>query len=440
MIGRSTVCYFVCMLHCKTLSILAFMALLAMGCRKDKDEEAPRVEIITPGSAHTLGIPDTLLVVARVSDDHMVRNVHISITDELGVPIAAPASAQVNAPSALVERTLVVHNEQVATGTYILTVRADDGSRSASAFRTVNVLGTPLRLRAVYVLPSGTGPVAKIDSTGAVSTFLPAAEIGEAAVNSFSQQLFLAGGSFSPLQVIPLNTSASSWQLPHQNAQSGTYFLDVTTDPFDQRTYVSSNDGLIRGFRGGTTTLFAAQAMESHRPHAMVVLGNLLVSEQRALGQNSARLVNHAYTSGAMLGFHPLDVQVVRMFRHSSQQVMVFGVRGGEGVIQLRNAEQGGNFEMRVFSEGPITAATRVAEYRYVLALPQRVVLFNYQNNSVTTLLEAAASDVAFDAANGSVIVGVQDQVRILDPNTGAVTGTIQVPMQVGRVLPLLNR
>jgi hypothetical protein len=151
-------------------------------------------------------------------------------------------------------------------------------------------------------------------------------------------------------------------------------------------------------------------------------------------------LVNHAYTSGAMLGFHPLDVQVVRMFRHSSQQVMVFGVRGGEGVIQLRNAEQGGNFEMRVFPEGPITAATRVGEYRYVLALPERVVLFNYQNNSVTTLLEAAASDVAFDAANGSVIVGVQDQVRILDPNTGAVTGTIPVPMQVGRVLPLLNR
>ncbi len=135
-----------------------------------------------------------------------------------------------------------------------------------------------------------------------------------------------------------------------------------------------------------------------------------------------------------------LDLEINAMFQHSPQQALVFGNRNGQGVIQLRHVIDGGNFEMRVFNEGPILAVQRVTPTVYAIALPQQIVRFNYSNNSVTTLTTVSATTLAFAPANGSLYAGVGQQVVLIDPVTGNSATIHEMPEEIGWILPLMNR
>ncbi len=398
------------------------------------------VEISTPGNSTSIVVPDTLAVIVHVNDDRVVETVRISLADENGVPIAPTVIVNVGQASATIERELVVSNELITSGTYSLQVQASDGTNSTSAFRSVYVTATPLRLRAIFVVPPVSGPITRIDSAGNQSTFSSVQNVSSAAINSYGQQLYLATGDNAPLQILAASSAGTGWQLTNQNAVTGPYFTDVRTDEADQRTYISSNEGLIRGYRGSSAPSFNAQAIPNHRPFSNVVIGDRFISEQRAIGLTEKKLVSYAHSSGIVLETFPLDLEIAQMYMHSDQQALVFGNRDGQGVIQLRNIWQGGNFEMRVFSEGEIITVDRLSPTTYVVALPGRVLRFNYSSNSTFTLLELTVSDVVFDNATGAIYAGAGQQLLVIDPNTGMTTNTIDLPTEIGRILPLLNR
>jgi hypothetical protein len=422
------------------LLTLAFLLLIMSGCRKDKDETGPVIEILSPGNGYSLNIPDTLAIVVTVSDDRTVGTVRISLANDNGVPIAAPINVTVNAPSATIERSMIVDSEHVVSGTYSLSVHASDGTNTTSAFRSVLVTEAPLRLRALFIIPPGSGPITRIDSVGGQSNAGSVQNMSEAEINSFGQHLYLAGGPNAPLQVMAASPQGTSWQLTNQNATAGPYFTRLRTDPYDQRTYVSSNDGLIRAFKTGSTPVFNAQAFPGFRPYDNVVVGDRLMSEQHAIGQDEKRLVAYAYHSGALLQNFPLDIDVVEMYRHSDQQALLFGNRDGDGVIQLRNVVQGGMYEMRIFDDQEIIAVEQLTPTSYVVALQYQLIRFSYANNSIYPLLNMTVSDIAYDRANGSILAGSGQEILVIDPTTGNVVNNITVPTSIGWILPLLNR
>jgi hypothetical protein len=423
----------------KALPALMFLLVLATGCRKDKDTTGPVIELVAPGPGTTLSVPDTLIIRVNVSDDNGVENVWLSVSDENGVPVAATIVVPVNKNSASILRGMPL-NGSISTGTYTLNVRArDTRDNTSSTFRPLNISGSPPRLRGVFLVPQEGGEIVWVDSVGVQSAFHSLGEIGVVAVNARSQHLYVAGGPYAPLRMLSAN-NGSSGEIQNQNAQSGPYFTHLVTDPADGLAYVSSNDGMIRGYHGVNDQRFSAQAMPDHRPYASVIVNDRLMSEQRANGPGGARLVAYTRAYGALLDQHPLDLEVVRMFAHSNNEVLVFGNRDGKGVIQLRNTVQGGNYEMREFSEGMIKAVARLAGNNYAVALPGQVKKFNASSNSASPFLGMTANDVAYESATGALFVADGQQIHVVDPNTGATQYSIQAPYVPGRVLPLADR
>ncbi len=428
------------MMYARGLPLLMIALLLLGGCRKEElDEQGPSIQIIAPGNSTSLQIPDTLEITVQVSDERIVQTVWISLGDVNGVPIAPTVTVAVNSSSATIQRNIAVTDPTITSGNYSLAVRASDGVNTTSAFRSVSVQEAPLRLRAIFVA-SPEGTISQIDSIGDVSEFTSIPDMSLIEINSFTQHLFVAGDPFDPLQVFALHESAQSWQIQNQNAQPGPYFTSLFTDPTDGRTYVCSNDGAIRGYDGNGITLFNAQAITGHLPYAGAVVGDRFISEQKPISIGENRLASHTYNSGDLLVSYGLDADALRIFALNDQQMLLFGERNGQGLIQQWNTFQGGNSDLRIFTEGAITAVSAISNVSFIIALPNRIVRYDQPSNSATDLLFLSANDVAFDRANGSVLIASGQQILVVDPNNASIINTIEVGHQVTRVLPLFDR
>lgn len=422
--------------------LLAAVIGVFTSCRKEKNDP-PTVEIVQPAEGAFLAVPDTLLVHVRVSDDRAVESVWFGVTDVNGVPIAPTELRTVNTASGDVYAALPIIAPSTPGGLFKLTVRASDGKESRSAFRDITIHPEPLRLRALFLVPpGGTAPatITRVDSADHISSWTTMSDISGGAVSSAQQYVAFAGGPVAPL-VGHSTHGPGSWQVTNQNGIGGPYFLGLRTDPADGRFYVSTNDGFIRGFTPQGQQVFTAQQDAFLRSYRTAIAGGRLVAAQEHLGQLVDRLSNMALPSGTPLSYFPLDLQVVHMDARGTDHVLLFGDRDGQGVIQDRHVDQGGVYEMRVFSEGPVRAVQQLSPDVWVVALPGRIVRFQYSTNGLTMLLDGVTADaLAYEAATGTLYAAQQGQLLRMDPASGAIISTLSVPGPVGAILPLLNR
>jgi hypothetical protein len=424
---------------------LLFGGTVLAGCRKDRDEDAPRVVILQPGSSITLSVPDTLLVRVEVSDERTVERVTIALTDMNGVPVVPPVVATVNSASATVVRQLPVTREQLATGSYTLAVTASDGRNEGRAFRSVNVQAAPLRQRALFITPPAGHPapvsIWRIDSTGTLDQYLTLSEFGGGAIDA--RRLYLCGTFNQPTRGIAQMGGVPSITIPNEGPPGATqpFFRGPIIDPVDGRFYLGSNDGFIRGFETGGPQAFTALSPVDLRSVYTAVAGEWVASLARHQVLGEWRLVTHARISGDVIGQFPLDLEPVAVQHWQGAQVLVFGQRNGAGVVQVRNVQQGGGSDLATFNEGPVAAVARASAGTAYIALPDRIVRFSTASNTVTVVAQGLqAQSLAYDAATGTLYAGSGEQLVGIDPTTGAQATLFSFPHPVGRILPLLNR
>lgn len=430
-----------------TLRILALLSLLSLlgGCRKEKDVDPPRVAILLPGNGMSLQVPDTLLVQVEVSDEREVKSLSISLLDQNGVPVAKPITVAVNSESAVITRELAITNERLPSGTYTLSAVASDGENRSSAFRNIQVQAAPLRLRALFIAAptgsTGTTSITRIDSAGALSEYLTLSEFGGAAIDP--TRLYLAGTFTQALVGIPQTDGVNPITVPNQGpaGTSAPFFRGLKVDPADGRFYFGTNDGFIRGLRDNGSVAFVGQSPVGSHSVTTAVVGDRLVSIVRFVALSEFRQVNHAYSSGVVLNQFPVDLEPVFLLARAPQQMLIFGNRNGNGVVQERNVVQGGSFDLRVFSEGPISAVVALDESTAIVAIPGRLVRYSALANSIVVLAQGfTAQALAYENATGALYVGVGNTLFTVDPQTGAQGTTATLPHEVGSILPLLNR
>lgn len=421
----------------------AFLALLFLGCRKDKDESAPRVQFLAPISGIVYAVPDTIDVRVSVSDDNVVEGVTISLQDANGTTVAVAPPATISATSGTVERRLIVSNERLTSGAYTLIARASDGTNDGRAFLDITLLEAPLRLRSIFLAPPFTADMAtvkKVDSLGMVSDVLNVQDLNGVAVSSFSQHLFVAGYQFAPLLAIPTSTTSTPWQVNTTANNVPEQFTAVTVDPTDNGLYFGTRDGAIRGYSGSGVPLFSAQCMVGHRCEAIVVMGGMVATWQRAIVGGAAIVVRY-FPSGTAVETLPVDHSRVALYSRTDASLLLFANNSGQGLIEDINIVAAGSPEVRSFNEGEIRAVARLDANNYAVALPSRVIRFNYPTNTIAELATGiTANALAYEPATGTLFVAQGTDLLYMDANTGVIVNMVATATAIGHILPLRNR
>lgn len=427
----------------QALLCLALCGSALVACKKDKDETAPVVRIVAPVAGSTISIPEIFTVRVEVSDENLVEALTIELVDDDGRTITSGGSISVNSSSGTYATELQLLDERVLSGPYTIVARATDGENDGRGFLGINVLGTPLRLRSLFLAPPFTTDavsITRIDSAGNVSIFASPQDFNGIAVDSYGQHLVLAGSQFAPLQVLPTAASSNSWQIVAPANDQPEQFTAVAMDPSDRKLYFATRDGFIRGFTGEGAQQFTAQCLDGHRCEAIVVMENEVGTWQRAIVGGASGIVTYT-VAGTLLQQFPVEHERIGLFHRNGSSLIHFANAGAAGLIEDINGAAGGSPDVRTFSGELIRAVARVDANTFVIALTDRMVRFNYPSNTINPFNEGIAADaLAYDAGTGTLYASEGSTLLTIDPNSGVVLNTRSTSTPIAHILPLLNR
>lgn len=427
--------------------LLAAAVLLATGCRKEEDTEAPVITILTPGAGHVLTVPDTLVVTAEVSDNERIGSVQFSVTDANGFPATGSVTIDPSGNSTTLVVKLPITSEQVLSGPHTVQVVASDGDNRGTATRAITVNGLPRRTRAIYLVGSpGSSPIQiyRIDSTGQLGTSPVTTlshDIGPSAISSRSARLFVGAGVTGQLTALFPDDGTVSAQISVQNTLPIPYHTAIHTGPTGL-VFTASNEGDLRRYGSDLTgTGYATQALSAHRIVGILEMQEAVITTQsRYTSPGGYSLVRYSPVAAVQQNAWLLDKTPIEVFDRNSDHVLLFGNRSGQGVVEDRNIVDGGYWEPRTFPD-PILAVARIDPNIYIVSTIGSLQRFNYANASALTIATGLSAEaMAYDEVNGVLIISEGGQVSFLDPLSGATLSTWSVPMAVTEILPLYNR
>ncbi|MCB0780559.1 MAG: hypothetical protein KDC03_13720, partial [Flavobacteriales bacterium] len=370
--------------------------------------------------------------------------VTIQLLDANGVPVVPSVSLAISGTSFDLQRAFPVIDEGLASGPYSLAVRATDGNEQGSDFRSINVSAAPLRLRAVFAVHAvqgGSVPVTRIDSVFQAAAFgTYPGDLAQATLASDPRLLYLAGAQNAPLRAIDLLNGNERWSVSNQN-MLGSPFFTALHQGSDGRIYHATNDRFIKGANSSGVNAFTAESLAQYRTTFLHVQDDQVVAGQEQIAGPQQRLVTYTRSGGALLDQFVLDKELVHTDRLAMNEVLLFGNRNGEGVVEQRNIDSGAWWEPRTFSQGEIRAVARQDGNTWFVALPGELVRFTYSNAGAITVNGGVDLDaLAYDAANDLLWGASGNEVLWMDPASGAVLGSVPVQDEVLFLLPFFNR
>lgn len=434
--------YLACMAYQHRLIPLALVALLALGCRKDKGSDAPSIRIIEPGAGYSVSVPDTVVVGVIVEDDVLVKRVVVMIADASGVPIAPAQTADVGSRSSTVRFSIPLVSEGIQSGPYQIIARVYDEDQDVQAFQSIQVYGAPLRRRSIFLISgvgTGTGLINRLDSAGEVSVFASVPEIGGAAITP--ERLYTCGLSGDPL--LAWNPANAANTVLFQNpgvSGSAPYFWNPSVDASDGRLYVGTWDGLIRGFLPGGGQTFNSVLGDGFQSRFHVKVDDRLVSLAYSPVQDSWRTVSFTYSAGVQLSQSSLALSPSAAFASDDSHLLIFGNQGDDGSIVEISVTAGGSFTLRQTISDPVSHALRIGEGIYVFASQSGLHRYERGTNSALMISTEQPDAIAYDAASGLLLVAIGTELRAIDPMSGNLSSSWILPGVPDEILVLLNR
>ena len=425
------------------LLYLACWMAVSSACRKDEVASPPEVEIIGPASGSTLAMPDTLRVTVRVDDDGLVERVAATVVDEHGVPVAPGTFVVPPALPATVTLDVPLTSDLVDGGPCRIWVSASDGTSTTNAYRPVQIIPVPRRLRSVFAFAADgtTATIHRIDSTGvlaAAGTF-PMHLSGAATVHR-AGTLLISGGSTGDLIALDANTGSVRWSRPNMS-QVGEDYFQALQDDGHERALVATSDGFLRGFHALTGIGTLTGPMEGRRVDLIATNGDQVACAVRTIPGNQPWVRIHHAWSGVVLREHPSDLEPVALHLASATEYVVLGNRAGQGIMQMRDVDTGAGWEPRTWSS-TLTAAVPLGGTTWLVALAdgglERLDLVD--GTSLPLGTGPVITDLAFDPVSGTVFAVSGEQVLQVHPGNGTVVGTWHTGAPLRHVRVLLNR
>ncbi len=429
--------------HLALVGVLG-LAVLA-SCKKDEEKRAPQVTIIAPANGSDLSVPDTLRVSADVSGDDGVDRVVVSLSNTNGIPVVPPVTVIPSSNPARIEVELPLTSDAIATGDYTLEVKALAGEASGKDFRMVQLQSTPLRLRQVVVITrpdANTIAIHRIDSTGALglaNTVIM--DLGGAIVSSAAQVIGIMGTVQGPLIAFAPDGQQVRWQKPNLGNSGIAWFTSIDMAA-DGLIYVGTTDGGLRGYSGATgSTAAVINLTTGYRSERTARVNDKVVVAEVDVTGSIHRLAVHLASSGVQVGDQLLDKSVVALHPRDDAHVLLFGNRGGQGVVEDRNIVGGGGWEPYAWPS-PITAAERVDANTFLVALADgQLERFTYSNAASLTIATVPdIRDLHLEPISGLVYVAAGTQVLTINAQTGVIGTSWSIGSPVEYAMPLLNR
>ncbi len=389
------------LVHCSML----LLALLALSCNEEKDEEAPLVLISAPFENQNFNTIDTLLVTFTATDNERVLSVDIEILDENFQPVGQKYTYLVSDNPLNFGTDFLLDKPQLESGIYYVVVRASDGSNQGSAYRKIWLNAIPLELEGIFVATASFNNVKvysrppdsslwtehldrQVDFVGAALNYkqnifgLAGGELGDA--------VFYETGEWQPLQTVDGPGFPS---LPFFTGLSFSNdvdeFLLLLSEP-RLRVYDAFAAGLI-GF----------PLQVEHRPVSAYAIGDKYFVVEKPITNNNYSLATYA-RPGLLLSFLAVPGPVRGMFAKTPEEVFVW-VDGTSGArLSILNTVT--NLFSIIFERSgeSLKSADRISQNEFVFSTSAGLFRYNFSTGATVVISNSVSpSVVKYESISG---------------------------------------
>lgn len=385
--------------------VLYSLCLLLSSCKKEEDTTKPLVTVYSPNDFEYINVFDPVMFTGVAEDETDLVNVTLQVLNQDLIPVETPVSFTPEGNTFDFSRGITLEDIHLTSGTYYAKVSASDGFNTTSVFVEINVIEVNRVLSGVVIMSMSSSNTLEVhidDLTAGIQPLksFPNYNFGAATVNSYHQQVIVAGGTQGDLvSFSPSLGTVEQWTQPIGSNSPFNWFLDVDFSRSTLLTYTSLSDaGQVKGYDafGGLKTSFSS--LSGFHPGKLLVVGDLLLVEQQPIATGSSRLATYFASSGVLEEDAPLNGTVVQMFRRNTTEVYVFTNNGGQGKFEIYDVEGNSYWEPNTVPIGEIRDVAFADANTLYIAHETGIFRYTYNNNSMIPLINGLdASRLLYD-------------------------------------------
>ena len=414
------------MKHHGLLSVTAIVMMLVfvISCRENPDETWPQVMVSLPEAGVTFTPGDTIVLKATFSDDRALDFVKATLTDANGLPVLAPVSVAPQTNPYTLDAELVVRDMSLKGGIHNLLFQASDGTNtgSTSVILNINELEREFLYPCVVVADDDDHfSILRTDTAGIFRTLYSyQGDFLASDISSAFKLLFYSGRIVTDVEAFSLAENKWLWSVPCQQSPSGHWFEMLKfAHPW---LFVAQYDGYIRAYDRNGIQQFKSQMVANNYADLVNLFGDYVIASMKEYSTSNRQLAVFHVSGGKLLDLQPAGFIPAGFEQLSTNQVLVFGSQGNDGIIAIYDIALGTLSIINRIRNHTIRDFDRMSERVFYLAAGNEILYYTYDNNSVFPLASGYENaHIACENIGGQQYIASGNTLYVLDGITGTV-------------------
>lgn len=388
------------------------MALFQAGCRKEQDQQNPKIEIDTPTENAVFTAGDTIRIGGMAWDESRLELIRFTLTDlQYIVRDYMLSITPVNNPQHFSVDYIL--STELPEGNYLIQVSASDGTNIKYKYVPVMVQSKAKPLSALLVITNDAGNGYSLYSidTGSTDPVLRGSWPGEYAASAIShqnKQLYITGKAFNDFYALDFEDYTIDFNLQHSGTPSLHYHEALLTA--GDRFYLSLTEGFVKGYNKLAVQQYSATLATGRKAVKMVrePVNNLMISaEEGQTAPGSWITLTHLGSGMALKEYKLPDLfRVVKLMPVNAAEVLIVGNLNGNGRLYLWNHEQNSLSSLLDLPGKLLNDALPYQNNRFLLSGGNEIVIYELQQLQTTPFItHPGVRQMHVDQASHTLIV-----------------------------------
>lgn len=327
-----------------------------------------------------------------MSDETQLTSVTIRLTDINNITLQYTQAVPLNGKDFNFSIPYVLNEFHLASGSYYITLKANDGSNTTERSVQIYVVASPT-VKTGYFWVGATQPkiIVRADANLVQqSTISLSTGFNGMAFGAYYQQLFINGNLNQAFVGYDAVMNGNVWTIPY-NASGLPEFECVATD--GQKAFIGYYGGTVSSVTntGGPSTYYSA-GNSNYYPYYFALTTSYALGAYKDRSGGSDRLYCYFRNSGVGTNNAFLPTRVLGIFEYSNTQMYIFGnLSSGQAAYWIYDVTLNGLSSPFVIPNGKLLSVVQAEPNYFLLALDDGKI-YGYTN---TTYLGGTYSVVA---------------------------------------------
>lgn len=395
------------------ISMILLAACLLNACKENGDFSPPAISILAPSPGESFNVPDTLEIRAEISDDRTIRSVTVVLLNAENIPVAPAKYFYPDIHHYNLSTSLVIADITLESGNYSLMISAFDGSQESRRSVMIGLNEMPRELTGYIAVTSSFSPRSTItrlnEDFGTDTVFTVQEPFQFSGVHSAWGLFCFVSGSPSSIFAYSMDPFEPEWEF--EAIPPKPVFSALWVDQQIIYATLNGDAGILNS--NGNVVLVTPPAINK-AIQCLSADDQYIYAEQVAYGGAITELAVFYRATGVLRARYQVTQDIVSLLP-AGKKVLIFGNNDNGGVISEFDPETMKFTGLESIGEDQIRSAGKISDQFFLLLSPQRVYLYNDQNNQAVAYFEGSYDFLRYDDLNDLLFLVKGTHLRVVE-------------------------